>query len=48
MAPRGDYRHREPKKSKKATKKILPLTDLVIRPEVEAIKKGKAAKPKED
>jgi len=38
---RRDYRHREPKKSKRSAKKISPV-DIVSPPmQVEVIKKGK-------
>ncbi len=38
-----DYRHREPKKSKKDTKRVSAATILPLEPivEVEVIKKGK-------
>lgn len=36
-----DYRHREPKKTKKSTKKISAETILTSPPTVEVIKKGK-------
>jgi hypothetical protein len=39
---RRDYRHREPKKSKKDAKKVPPATIIIQPPiEVEVIKKGK-------
>ena len=38
---RRDYRHREPKKPKKETKKISPVTILPTPMPVEVIKKGK-------
>jgi len=38
---RRDYRHREPKKVKKSTKKISAETILPSPPTVEVIKKGK-------
>jgi hypothetical protein len=36
-----DYRHREPKKTKKSAKKISTETILTSPPTVEIIKKGK-------
>jgi hypothetical protein len=36
-----DYRHREPKKSKKAAKRISPVTIIPAPMNVEVIKKGK-------
>ncbi len=41
-----DYRHREPKKSKKDVKKISPVTIISTPMQVEVIKKGKK-KPEE-
>ena len=38
---RRDYRHREPKKSKKNAKKISPVTIVPSPIQVEVIKKGK-------
>ncbi len=38
---RRDYRHREPKKSKKDTKKVSPATVLSTPAQVEVIGKGK-------
>jgi len=38
---RRDYRHREPKKQKKDTKKISPVTIMPLPMQVEVIKKGK-------
>jgi len=38
---RRDYRHREPKKSKKNAKKISPVTIIPSPMQVEVIKKGK-------
>jgi len=38
---RRDYRHREPKKSKKNAKKISPVTIIPSPIQVEVIKKGK-------
>ncbi|MFC1915244.1 hypothetical protein ACFLW4_00900 [Chloroflexota bacterium] len=38
---RRDYRHREPKKSKKTTKKISPVTIVPPTVQVEVLKKGK-------
>jgi hypothetical protein len=38
---RRDYRHREPKKTKKEAKKISAETILTSPPTVEVIKKGK-------
>jgi hypothetical protein len=38
---RRDYRHREPKKLKKDTKKITPITIIPPSVQVEVIKKGK-------
>ena len=39
-----DYRHRETKKQKKETKKILPVTIISPSAQVEVIKKGKKRK----
>ncbi len=36
-----DYRHREPKKTKKDTKKISPITIMPSPMQVEVVKKGK-------
>jgi len=36
-----DYRHREPKKSKKDVKKVFPVTIMLPTVNVEVIKKGK-------
>lgn len=36
-----DYRHREPRKAKKDTKKILPVTIIPPSVQVEVVKKGK-------
>ncbi len=38
---RRDYRHREPKKLKKDTKKISPITIIPTPVQIEVIKKGK-------
>lgn len=38
---RGDYRHREPKKTKKCNKKIDTSSILVTTATVQVIKKGK-------
>jgi len=38
---RRDYRHREPKKQKKDTKRISPVTIMPLPMQVEVIKKGK-------
>ena len=38
---RRDYRHREPKKSKKDAKKLPPVTILPTSANVEVIRKGK-------
>ena len=36
-----DYRHREPKKTKKDTRKIAPISIVPSPAQVEVIKKGK-------
>jgi len=43
-----DYRWREPKKSKRGTKKILPATILPPPTTVEVIKKGKKERKAEE
>jgi hypothetical protein len=43
-----DYRHREPKKPRKDTKKIAPATILSPPITVEVIKKGKKRKEEEE
>lgn len=43
-----DYRHRETKKTKKAEKKIAPVTIVPSEPPVEVIKKGKTPKETEE
>lgn len=45
---RRDYRRRESKKTKKDTKKILPITILPPQPAVEVIKKGKKEQEAEE
>ncbi len=45
---RRDYRHREPKKSKKDAKKISVATILPSPPVVEVIKKGKKEREVEE
>ena len=45
---RRDYRHREPKKSKKDDKKISPVTILPSPMTVEVIKKGKKERKEEE
>ena len=43
-----DYRHREPKKSKKDTRKLSPVTILPPPVNVEVIKKGKKERKVEE
>jgi len=45
---RRDYRHREPKKSKKDTKKLSQITILPTPTNVEVIKKGKKEREVEE
>jgi len=45
---RRDYRRREPKKSKKDTKKVLPASILTPSETVEVIKKGKKERKDEE
>ena len=45
---RRDYRHREPKKSKKDTRKLPPVTILPPPVNVEVIKKGKKERKVEE
>ncbi len=45
---RRDYRHREPKKAKKDTRKVLPATILAPSETVEVIKKGKKERKEEE
>jgi len=45
---RRDYRHREPKKLKKDTKKTLAATILPPSTTVEVIKKGKKGQKEEE
>ena len=44
MGSRGDYAHKEKKKSKKDSKKISPVLITTAPAEVEVIKKGKKNK----
>ena len=43
---RRDYRRREPKKPKKGTEKIRPISEFMPQPETEVIKKKR--KPAEE
>ena len=43
-----DYRHREPKKSKKDTRKLSPVTILPPPVNVDVIKKGKRERKVEE
>lgn len=46
---RRDYRRREPKKTKKDAKKVLPVTTILIPSEtVEVIRKGKKERAEEE
>ena len=45
---RRDYRHREPKKTKKDIKKISPATILPSPITVEVVKKGKKEREEEE
>jgi hypothetical protein len=45
---RRDYRHREPKKTKKEAKKISPTTILPPPMTVEVVKKGKRTREVEE
>jgi len=45
---RRDFRHRETKKAKKDTKKVLPATILQPSEVVEVIKKGKKERKEEE
>jgi hypothetical protein len=45
---RRDYRHREPKKSKKDTKKLPPVNILTTPTNVEVIKKEKKKREEEE
>jgi hypothetical protein len=45
---RRDYRHREPKKHKKETKKISPATIISTPAQVEVVKKGKKREGEEE
>lgn len=49
MTPRGEFRHHEPKKSKKTVKKAATLpTEFVSPPQVEVVPKGKKARRGEE
>ena len=48
MARRGDYRHRETKKTKKDAKKIPPIDILTTPPTIEVIGKGGKKKKEEE
>lgn len=45
---RRDYRHREPKKTKKDTKKISPLNIVSTPANVEVIKKARKKREEEE
>lgn len=45
---RRDYRHREPKKTKKDAKKVLPTTILAPSETVEVIRKRKKERKEEE
>jgi hypothetical protein len=47
MGSRGDYSHREKKKTKKDSRKISPVSVMTTPVEVEVIKKGKKREGKE-
>jgi hypothetical protein len=47
MGSRGDYSHREKRKTKKNAKKISPVTIMGAPVEVEVIRKGKRREGKE-
>jgi hypothetical protein len=47
MGSRGDYSHREKRKSKKAGKKIAPVTLVTTPVEVEVIRKRKRGEGRE-
>jgi hypothetical protein len=48
MGSRGDYAHREKKKSKKDSQKIAPVSVVTSPAEVEVIKKGKKNRGEEE
>jgi hypothetical protein len=45
---RRDYRHREPKKTKKDAKKVLPATILTPSETVEVVRKAKRERKEEE
>jgi hypothetical protein len=47
MGSRGDYSHREKKKTKKDARKISPVSVMTTPVEVEVIKKGKKREGRE-